>query len=150
MESEADAHDLSRRSLLDLLLSGSLLSFAAAVIYPVWRYITPPATTEGAATSVVAAKVNEITPNTGKIFRFGSRPGILVRTTSGEWRAFSAVCTHLQCTVQYRADFERIWCACHNGQFDLSGKNVAGPPPRPLDQYDVAVKGDEVVVSLKA
>jgi Rieske Fe-S protein len=60
------------------------------------------------------------------------------------------VCTHLQGTVQYRADQESIWCACHNGYFDLSGKNVAGPPPRPLDQFDVTVKGDEVHVSLRA
>jgi Rieske Fe-S protein len=150
MKSEADAHDLSRRNLLDLLLSGSLLSFAAAVVYPVWRYISPPPASESATTSVVAAKVSDLTRNSGKVFRFGSRPGILIQTTSGEWRAFSAVCTHLQCTVQYRPDLEHIWCACHNGHFDLSGKNVAGPPPRPLDQYDVTVKGDEVIVSLKA
>jgi Rieske Fe-S protein len=149
MDNEFDRRDLSRRSLLDLLLSGSLLSFAAAVFYPVLRFITPPPVSEVTTTSVVAAKVSEIAPNTGKVFRFGSRPGILIQTASGEWRAFSAVCTHLQCTVQYRADLEQIWCACHNGHFDLSGKNVAGPPPRPLDQFNVAVKGDEVIVALK-
>ena len=141
---------LSRRSVLDLLLSGSLLSLAAAVLYPVVRYLTPPPAREGLVSSVVAGKVNELKPNSGKIFRFGSRPGILVRTASGEWRAFSAVCTHLQCTVQYRADLELIWCACHNGRFDLSGKNIAGPPPRPLDQFEVAVRGEDVVVSLRA
>ena len=150
MGSTSDPRSISRRSLLDLLLSGSLLSFAAAIIYPVWRYITPPPVVESTTTSVVAAKVSEVAQNTGKVFRFGSRPGILVRTAGGEWRALSAVCTHLQCTVQYRPDLEQIWCACHNGHFDLSGKNVSGPPPRPLDQYDVTVKGDEVVVSLKA
>ncbi len=147
MESVTDPHSISRRSLLDLLLSGSLLSLAAAVFYPVWRYIAPPLLTEGSVASVVAARVGEIAPNSGKVFRFGSRPGIVVRTVSGEWRAFSAVCTHLQCTVQYRPDLEQIWCACHNGRFDLSGRNVAGPPPRPLDQFDVAVKGEDVVVS---
>jgi Rieske Fe-S protein len=150
MSDQPDATAVSRRSLLDLLLSGSLLSLAAAVLYPVWRYVTPPHVNESVTASVVAAKVNEIAPNTGKVFRFGSRPGILVRTASGEFRAFTAVCTHLQCTVQYRADLERIWCACHNGQFDVSGKNVAGPPPRPLDPYDVTVKGEDVIVSLRA
>ncbi|HVN83263.1 MAG TPA: Rieske (2Fe-2S) protein [Candidatus Binatia bacterium] len=150
MASATEPDEISRRSLLDLLLSGSLLSFAAAVIYPVWRYITPPPVSESATSSVVAAKVSDLARNTGKVFRFGSRPGILIRTAGGEWRALSAVCTHLQCTVQYRPDLEQIWCACHNGHFDLSGKNVSGPPPRPLDQYEVTVKGDDVVVSLKA
>jgi cytochrome b6-f complex iron-sulfur subunit len=142
--------EVSRRRLLDLLLSGSLLSFVAAVIYPVWRYMTPPRISEGVVSSVTAARVGELAPNTGKVFRFGSRPGILVRTAAGEWRAFSAVCTHLQCTVQYRPDLERIWCACHNGFFDLSGRNVAGPPPRPLETFDVAVQGEEVVVTRRA
>ena len=112
--------------------------------------MTPLPVTESTATSVVAAKVSELGINTGKVFRFGSRPGILLHTAGGEWRAYSAVCTHLQCTVQFRADLEQIWCACHNGHFDLSGKNVSGPPPRPLDQFDVIVKGDDVVVSVRA
>jgi Rieske Fe-S protein len=150
MGSDPQAPVVSRRGLLDWLLSGSALSLAAAILYPVIRYVTPPRVTEGVTSSVVAAKVGEIAPNGAKIFRFGSRPGILVRTAAGEWRAFSAVCTHLECTVQYREDIERIWCACHNGQFDLSGKNVAGPPPRPLDRFNVVISGDDVVVSLEA
>ena len=144
------ANDMSRRRLLDVLLSGSVFAFLGAVLYPVVRFLAPPAGQEAVASTVVAATVLEVKPNTAKIFRFGAKPGILVRLSSGEWRAFSAVCTHLQCTVQYRSDVERIWCACHNGTFDLSGKNVAGPPPRPLDQLDVTVKGDDVIVSLRA
>ena len=68
----------------------------------------------------------------------------------GGFHALSAVCTHLQCTVQYRSDREQIWCACHNGFFDLAGRNIGGPPPRPLDPFDVAVRQDEVVVSRRA
>jgi Rieske Fe-S protein len=148
--SEEAKVEISRRGLLDLLLSGSLISFAFSVLYPVWRYIAPPKITESVVSSTVAAKVGELAPNSGKIFRFGSKPAILVYTTGGEWRAFSAVCTHLQCTVQFRPDQERIWCACHNGYYDLSGKNVAGPPPRPLDQFEVTVKEEDVIVSLRA
>ena len=144
------ANGIGRRRLLDVLLSGGVLAFLGAVFYPVVRYLTPPAVHEAVTSSVVAATVSEVKPNTGKIFRFGSRPGILVRLPSGEWRAFTAVCTHLQCTVQYRPDLEHMWCPCHNGQFDLTGKNVAGPPPAPLEAYDVIVKGDEVVVSRRA
>lgn len=141
---------IGRRRLLDALLSGGFVAFLGAVFYPVMRYLTPPAVHEAVAGSVTAAKLGDVKPNSGKVFRFGSKPGLLVRLSSGEWRAFSAVCTHLQCTVQYRADLERIWCPCHNGQFDLTGKNVSGPPPKPLEAYEVAVKGDEVVVIRRA
>ena len=149
MQAEAPS-EMSRRSLLDVFLSGSIIAFLGAVFYPVARYLSPPKVDEVVTSSVVAAKVAEVTPNAGKIFRFGSKPGILIRLPSGEWRAFSAVCTHLQCTVQYRSDLEQIWCPCHNGHFDLFGKNVSGPPPAPLQPYDVNVKGDEVVVSRRA
>ena len=70
-----------------------------------------------------------------------------MHTAEGEYKAFSAVCTHLSCTVQYRPDLGHIWCACHNGHYDLAGKNVAGPPPRPLTEYPVTLSGENVIVS---
>jgi Rieske Fe-S protein len=60
------------------------------------------------------------------------------------------VCTDLNCTVQYREDLHQIWCACHNGLYDLAGRNVSGPPPRPLESFEVHVQGEDVVVSRKA
>jgi len=137
----------ARRRLMQFLLGGGLLASAVAFLYPVLRYLVPPAATDLGGDSVVAAKVGELKANSGKIFRFGSRPGLLVRTADGEYRAMSAVCTHLNCTVQYRSDVREVWCACHNGFYDLNGRNVAGPPPRPLESYAVHVNGDEVVVS---
>jgi cytochrome b6-f complex iron-sulfur subunit len=49
--------------------------------------------------------------------------------------------------VRYRPDLEQIWCACHNGHYDLNGINLARPPPRPLARYDVKVRTDTIVVS---
>jgi len=98
---------------------------------------------------VVASKVGDLKPNSSKIFRFGSRPALLLMTFEGEYRALSAVCTHLSCTVQYRNDLHQIWCACHNGLYDLNGRNISGPPPRPLEAFQVHVRGDEIVVSRK-
>jgi nitrite reductase/ring-hydroxylating ferredoxin subunit len=95
----------------------------------------------------VAGKVDELAPNTGKIFKFGSRPGLLIRLASGEYRAFSAVCSHLQCTAQYRGDLSQIWCACHNGRYNLNGEVLSGPPPAPLEAYKVTIREDEIVVS---
>ena len=141
---------IPRRDLLGWLLAASGSTLVGVLLYPVLRYVIPPPQAEAAAGAVVAGKSKDFPPNAGKVVRFGARPAIVVRLATGELRAFSAVCTHLQCTVQYRADLEAIWCACHNGRFDLSGRNIAGPPPRPLDQLEVAERGDDVVVSRKS
>ncbi len=141
---------ISRRGVLNWLLGTSIGATVLAALYPVFRFVIPPEVAEAPVNRVLAGKLSEVPPNSGKIFRFGSKPGILVRTVNGEVRAFSAVCTHLNCTVQYRPDFQHIWCACHNGHYDLQGKNIAGPPPRPLEAYKVDIAGDDVYVTKRA
>ncbi len=141
----------SRRDFVDVLLGAGFLGMAVWMLYPVARYLVPPREGQPTVASVTLPwKPSELKVNTGRIFRFGSQPGILVKTSAGELRAFTAVCTHLNCTVQYREDRQDIWCACHNGVYDLNGKNVSGPPPRPLDPYNVFVKADQIVVSKRA
>jgi cytochrome b6-f complex iron-sulfur subunit len=137
---------LLRRRFVEALLGGGFLATAIAFIYPVLRYLIPPQTSDLGSDSVVAGRVGELKPNSGKIFRFGERPGLLIRTASGEYRAMSATCTHLSCTVQYRDDLHQVWCACHNGTYDLNGRNISGPPPRPLLGFDVQVRGQEIFV----
>jgi len=143
--------DFNPRTFLDSLLAVGFVSTAAAIAYPVSRYLVPPVSGEPETSSAVAMKANELTPNSGKIFRFGNRPGIVVRTAEGDLRAFSAVCTHLDCTVQFKTDTSQLWCACHNGTYDLGGSVVSGPPPRGLEKFVVNVRGEgsdaEIVVS---
>ena len=138
---------MKRRSFLNYFLGGSLGATLSAIVYPVIQFLIPPVVSEAAQSNVVAASANELRPGEGKIFKFGSQPGLLVRTPTGDVRAFSAVCTHLNCTVQYRSDLEHIWCACHDGHYDINGRNISGPPPRPLEQYAVNLRGDDIVVS---
>ncbi len=140
-------HQQSRRGFLEILLGGSLAGLLAAIAYPIFRFITPPEVPEAATSSVVAAKVGELKPNSGKIFQFGKEPGILIRTSRDKYRAFAATCTHLDCTVQYRSDSEHIWCACHNGHYDLNGNNISGPPPSPLPAYEVTIRGEDIIVT---
>jgi len=135
---------LPRRRLVEVLLGGGFLATAIACVYPFLRYLIPPKAADLGGDTVVAGRIGELKPNTGKIFRFGSRPGLLIRTAAGEYRAMSATCTHLSCTVQYRDDLHQVWCACHNGTYALDGRNISGPPPRPLETFDVQVRGDEI------
>ena len=137
----------SRRTLLKVILGGSAAASLSAFLYPILRYIVPPAETNMGADSAVAANVDELKPNSSKIFRFGSRPALLIRMADGNYRAISATCTHLGCTVQYRTDLQQVWCACHNGMYDTNGRNISGPPPRPLEKYQVHVQGNEIQVT---
>lgn len=139
-----------RRDLIRWLLGGGFMASIASFLYPAVRFMNPPAVPEASVNEVAAGKTQDLKPNTGKIIKFGSRPALLVRVSETEWRAFSAVCTHLNCTVQYQENTHQIWCACHNGTYDLNGKVVSGPPPAPLEQYAVRVRGEDLVISKKA
>ena len=147
----AAAGSFDRRKFLDALLAVGFVSTAAAIAYPVSRFLVPPESGEAATNSVVAAKSAALKPNSGLVFPFGSKPAIVVRSADGALSAFNAVCTHLECTVQFKADTSQIWCACHNGLYDLGGNVVSGPPPRALERLTVNLRGEpgaeDIVVS---
>ncbi len=145
---QSSTHDVDgeKRDFLKWILSASAFSWVASVVYPIAMYLKPPKQAEVVVTSVKAGKLSELENDSGQIIKFGTKPVIVVRTAAGEVRAFSATCTHLDCTVQYKKDLGLIWCACHNGRYDLNGRNVAGPPPRPLDEFKVVVQGDDITV----
>lgn len=60
--------------------------------------------------------------------------------------AMSNVCTHLGCLIRWIAEQDKFFCPCHNGVFDKQGNVVSGPPPRPLDQYQVKVEDDQLFI----
>jgi cytochrome b6-f complex iron-sulfur subunit len=144
------AETLGRVPRRQWLLHGLQVSVAAtlaAIVYPVIRFLRPRAATSSGALEVVAPyRVNELKADT-KPFNFGGKPCLLVRVTGPDGKpdikAFNAVCTHLDCTVEYREAKGDIFCNCHNGVYDLNGRNVSGPPPRPLEVYKVTLRGDK-------
>lgn len=150
----ADGPEPTRRELVDVLLVGALGATAIAALVPALGYIVPPDVGESEeASAVLPFALEELPRNSGRIFKFGNEPGLVIRTDKGDVRAFGARCTHLACIVQYAPREGRINCACHGGWFDLSGKNVAGPPPRPLEAFTVNLRrrqggeGHDIVVS---
>ena len=139
-----------RRGLMRWLLGGGFGASAVSFLFPVLKYMMPPSAPEAAVSEAPAGKISDLKPNSSKIVKFGSSPVLLIRLGDSEWKAFSAVCTHLNCTVQYHDARRQIWCACHNGFYDLNGKVVSGPPPAPLDELTVHTRGDELVISRRA
>ena len=62
---------------------------------------------------------------------------------------FSAVCSHLGCLVNYHKEKNEFVCPCHGGRYDLSGKNIAGPPPAPLTKLPIKVQQGELMVGIR-
>ena len=94
--------------------------------------------------------LEELPLNSTKRFKdLQGRDLMLVRTGEREIKAISTVCTHLGCTVFWQKDRQEFFCPCHNGRFDKNGIVLEGPPPAPLDLYQVEIEGNNVFVYFK-
>lgn len=70
---------------------------------------------------------------------------LLIKDTAGAWKAYSRRCTHLSCPVSYEPDKRRLFCPCHNGAFSIEdGRVLQGPPPHPLPQILIEIRGEEI------
>lgn len=138
----------TRRKWLLTSLNATIAATLAALFYPVVQFLRPRlATTSGAQEIVAPYRFDQLRPDAeGRWpapFNFDEKPCLLVLSSDGDVRAFNAICTHTDCTVEYLPDKGVIFCACHNGTYDLEGRNVSGPPPRPLEEYKVDLRGKE-------
>jgi cytochrome b6-f complex iron-sulfur subunit len=146
-----DAEAVPRRAFVGMALGAAGVCYAGAIAYPVYRYLASPAERAEAATAVTEVTLKDaqkLPTGSALMFRFGPKPAMLIHHADGSWVALTAVCTHLGCTVQYQPERNVIHCACHGGEYDsVTGKNIAGPPPRPLTRYVAKVTDKGVVVS---
>lgn len=148
---EVQSADVSRSCFLRGSVGLFALAWSIMAAYPLYLYLKPSGKDESAeshVSSVDLGQKDSIVPGGGKNFRFGSTPAIITRSVDGDFHAFNAICTHLGCTVQYRMEKKEIWCACHGGCYDAStGKNISGPPPKPLKPLKVDLVNGKIIVS---
>ena len=138
----------ARRDFLSKLLGIWCVVVAAPIGAAILKFVTPIIPEESATESIEVGSRTDIVQNSARIVRFGKEPVILVHTQSGQYKAFSARCTHLGCIVQYQGEgIPHFSCNCHGSQFDMNGKNVAGPAPRPLSPLRVSIKETAVIIS---
>jgi cytochrome b6-f complex iron-sulfur subunit len=138
---------ISRRKFLFGLILGGVGVLVSYGLIPVIKYLF--FMTEAPLPKAVSMKkkaLNGFPNNSARYFYYGWLPSIIIRTPQGEFRAFSAVCTHLDCIVSYRPQKRDIFCNCHDGIFDLNGKNIKGPPPKPLEPFDIVYNGEKVII----
>jgi len=145
MASNDDKGSVARREFLDLAVGGSAAAFALAGTYPVVRYLEPPPGRAPGARPV--GKLEDFPVGSVRTVLVEERPVLVIRTTD-EVRAFSALCSHLQCIVAYSNERKQIECPCHGGVYSVDGRNLEGPPPRPLDELAVTIDEGTVLVSL--
>lgn len=145
MASDDEPKQLPRRDFLNIAIGGTSAAFAVTAGRAVARFVEPPA--HPAVGQTVVGKLEEFPIGAVKTVLVNERPVLVFRDTNGQFRAFSALCTHLQCVVRYVAERSQIECPCHGGVYSLDGLNVAGPPPRPLEELAVNVTDDAVIVS---
>ena len=135
-----------RRGFLNLFLGVGVVGWAASILYPVLRYLRPLSETATGPLKLTPEEVAKIEKDHFVIARSGTRKAI-VFDANGELRALDAKCTHEGCTVQYVPGDSLILCACHNGKYDLDGRVLSGPPPRPLATWVATRDGDAVTIT---
>ncbi|MGO9614139.1 MAG: ubiquinol-cytochrome c reductase iron-sulfur subunit [Dissulfurispiraceae bacterium] len=128
------------QSVLTILSSTALVSFA----YPLLRFLAPPSS-EARTKKLIIEKV-EVPIGGFKNIVFNDMPAIVINRPDRGLIAFSRVCTHLGCLLEYEKDKRQLLCPCHAGTFDLEGNVVSGPPPMPLPRLPLKVEGENIVL----
>jgi Rieske Fe-S protein len=100
------------------------------------------ASSSGGAASGALTSTSAIPVGGGKIF--DTQLVVVTQPSAGEYKAFSAVCTHMGCTVNQIAN-GRIDCPCHGSEYSIKdGAVLAGPAPKPLPAKTIKVSGDSI------
>lgn len=139
---------ISRRRFVQGLLGFSVVATIAGVVVPVIGYLWPPAQRAAAGGGpVLVGAVKDLPAGQAKVLPVNDKPVIVVNTTAGGVKAFSAICTHLGCVVEWNSSKQIIQCPCHDGRFNPStGAVISGPPPSPLPPVQVMVNNDQIYV----
>jgi cytochrome b6-f complex iron-sulfur subunit len=145
MASSDDPKPVHRRDFLSVAIGGSAIAFGVAAGRPIARFVEPPRRPSSGPT--VVGKLEDFPVGTAKTVLVDERPVLVIRSSESEFRAFSALCTHLQCVVRYVPEHKQIECPCHGGVYSAEGQNIAGPPPRPLEELAVSVNDRSIIVS---
>jgi Rieske Fe-S protein len=136
MPDNASSQKTTRRSFLDLILGTSVVAWLGSTLFPVVRYLTPlPRAGPTGPTRLTRDETAKLEKDHFVIVPVSGKRVLVFQNAAQEILAIDAKCTHEGCTVQYLPGESVIWCACHNGRFDLDGRVLSGPPPRPLPKY---------------
>ncbi len=152
---------INRRQFLKLVVVGGAGLAAAAIAVPLVDYFLSPAWKQSERQTLPIAAANTIPVGTPTFVRFEVRvqdawavttqsQGLWVVTKDGQnFTVFDPHCTHLNCPYYWDETQKKFLCPCHGGVFDIDGRVLAGPPPRPLDRWESVVSQGEIEITGK-
>ena len=151
-EDKGEGKEINRRDFMKITIAGIGGVIAAAIGIPAIAYIVGPALKEKTADWIKLGAVNKVELNTPTLFKTTVQTqtgwvsseeefsGYVMTENGQDFIVMSNICTHLGCRVRWIPDKEGFYCPCHNGVFAKDGTVVSGPPPRPLDRFEVKIE----------
>lgn len=140
--------DIGRRRFLSQAVMGFGLVFGVGTLALRFFQFLMPASAAKRPEAVLIAGAPQLPVGEARPMDLGGHKIMVLRTDEGIV-AFSRRCTDLGCLVSWSREREQFLCPCHLGVFDKTGRNIAGPPPRPLDRYDVTARGGQFYVHVQ-
>jgi cytochrome b6-f complex iron-sulfur subunit len=140
---------ITRRKFLNTLFGGWIIAFSSGSLYALLKFSFPTLGKEPDFVVLNAKDFLDIPDNSVKPFAWGGKLGLFIKRPDGKTSALKGVCTHMECNITYKPEDRKFYCACHKGWFDENGKNIEGPPPKPLEFFDSTVEGDKLIIARK-
>ena len=140
---------ITRRTFLNTLFGGWLVAFFSGTFFALMKFAFPTLGKEPDFVVLNRKDFVDIPNNSVKRFPWGGKLGYYFKKVDGSVIALTGICTHMECNVTYRPVEKRFFCPCHDGWYDDTGKNIAGPPPRPLEVYTVTEEGEKLIIAKK-
>lgn len=140
---------ITRRTFLNTLLGGWLAAFLAGNLYAFFRFVFPTLGKEPDFVVLNPEDFLNIAPNSTKPFAWGGKLGLFYKKSDNTMYALKGVCSHMECNVVYKPEEKRFYCPCHKGWFDENGRNIAGPPPKPLEFFEHRLEAGKLLVYRK-
>jgi len=149
----ADPQGLDRRGFVKIVLTFLGTIMGAVIGIPAIGYLISPATrAQKGEAWIPLGQVEKYPPGIPTLFNFtrtsvngwektvNSYGVFVLRSSDDQVRVYSNMCTHLSCRVSWKAETQEYLCPCHDGHFDIDGKVTAGPPPKPMQQFETKVE----------
>lgn len=144
---QVNKKSISRRKLIWFVWIGAIAVVIGEFIAGTFAFLWPKKKEAKGEKIFIAGKVNDF--KVGEVIYFRKERTYIQRMEEG-FLAFSAVCTHLRCVVNWNDVHKRFECPCHGAKFNRFGEVLEGPPPRPLDLLKLMIVEGKLVVDFKA
>ena len=148
---------MERRKVLARIVQLVSVAIGALFALPVIAFIRGSSSSSRDGAFDAIAKAGDLEEEVTRVsFTRLIRDGWMVRTiqeyvwvrkkTDGGIVVFEPHCTHLGCAYSWNQTSQHFECPCHGGKYDKDGNRIAGPPPRPLDRYEVKMEGNQITI----